>query len=129
MTSECQATLCALLSFLFRFCRHLFALSSVLMHCTQSEARRKARDLGPFACYCLLFSNGLAVLNDAASLQAADCFPAKGSSASVALPLDRAIAHLLALANQLGMTAADLHKEIDQRIKIIAEPFPSRRAK
>lgn len=43
--------------------------------------------------------------------------------------LDRTITHLLALANQLGMTAADLHKEIDQHIKIMAEPLAPRRAK
>lgn len=42
---------------------------------------------------------------------------------------DRALAHLLVLANQLGMTAADLHKDIDRHIPIRAEPYVPRAAK
>ena len=42
---------------------------------------------------------------------------------------ERAIAHLLVLANQLGMTAADLHKEMDRHITIMAEPLAFRAAK
>jgi DNA-binding transcriptional regulator YhcF (GntR family) len=42
---------------------------------------------------------------------------------------ERALAHLLVLASQLGMTAADLHKDIDRHIPIMAEPFVHRAAK
>ena len=81
VTSECQATLCALLSFLFRFCSHLFALSSVLLHCTQSEARRKAHDLGPFAIYsCLLFSKRKMQLQLRTAMLVTNCKRPKRSS-------------------------------------------------
>ncbi len=39
VTSECQATLCALLSFLFRLCSHLFAPSIVLLRIVPYQKR------------------------------------------------------------------------------------------